>query len=203
MDEHKVYDDLVKAQAEFKSVVFDKINPRFKSGYATLAAIREAILPALHKYGFFVSQPWEAKENGDVELITELIHKSGVKVRLASSVICKNGKNEQEFAACFTYQRRYQIASGLFLFAEADDDGNGEPAGGPSPIVADKKAAPLEDTRISQTQLKVILGLIGDNKELMDKILHLANIKTIEELKANRFNDLLIYIEKVTKAGRT
>ena len=48
---------LVQAQSEMSNAKKDATNPFFKSKYADLNAIREAVLPILNSHGISVLQP--------------------------------------------------------------------------------------------------------------------------------------------------
>lgn len=194
----EVYKKLAQAQAEFEAVVFDKVNPHFKSKYASLAAIKDAIEPALHKYGFAIIQPWECLENGDIRLSTALLHESGEKIQLASSII-KNGKTDQQLGCSITYQRRYQISSALFLFAEEDDDGELS-EGRISPPNHIKKPKPLEITKpaielLSREQIEHIKTLTKDRPDIVDGIKALTGKNLVRDIAADKFAGLIHFIE--------
>jgi len=48
---------LVKAQKEMSNPKKDATNPFFKSKYADLNAVREAVIPTLNQFGISVLQP--------------------------------------------------------------------------------------------------------------------------------------------------
>lgn len=125
MEQAKIYAALVKAQIEFEPVLFDSVNPHFKSKFASYASIRKATFPHLNKHGIAVSQPWEhvPGSSGDIILFTKLIHESGECI-ISSCLIAKGTKTDQQIGGSLTYQRRYQLASILGISAEEDDDGN-------------------------------------------------------------------------------
>jgi len=200
----EIYKKLAQAQSEFDAVVFDKVNPHFKSKYASLAAIKDAIEPALHKHGFTVLQPWECMENGDVKLSTVLLHESGEKIQLASSIV-KGGRKDQEMGCSVTYQRRYQISSALFLFAEEDDDGEIS-EGRISPPKDIKKAAPkpIEVPKptialFSKEQVEEVRRLIGNYPELKEEVLAFAQKNLIRDIEASKYPIILKMIKTSMK----
>ena len=193
----EIYKKLAQAQSEFDAVVFDKINPHFKSKYASLAAIKDAIEPALHRNGFTILQPWESLDNGDVKLTTVLLHESGEKIHLASSII-KGGRKDQEMGASFTYQRRYQISSALFLFAEEDDDGElTEGRVNPPKDIKKAPAKPIETPKppaiplLSKEQGDEIKRLIGNYPEIQEEVKAFANKKLIRDIEASKYNIIM------------
>jgi hypothetical protein len=124
---------LAKAQAEINNPKFDSNNPFFKSKYASLAAVRDAVIPTLTKYGLSVIQ-----EVGGGQMYNEvrdrawcknlLLHSSGQWVESdAFSVPLttdKEGKvNAQGACAGATYARRASLQALCCVVGDADDDG--------------------------------------------------------------------------------
>lgn len=109
---------LVKAQSEMGNASKDSSNPFFKSKYADLNSIREAILPALHKHGISVLQ----NPQGDL-LETVLLHTSGEFISSEIKIVSKTENNPQDYGSAISYARRYALQSMLCIGAE-DDDGN-------------------------------------------------------------------------------
>lgn len=112
--------DLAAAQSEMDNAAFNKVNPHFKSKYADLAAVRAAVLPALNKHGFAVLQYTEVF-NGEIQLVTELAHKSGESRQ--SRYPIAHGTPQQQGSA-LTYARRYGLSAIAGIASEEDDDGN-------------------------------------------------------------------------------
>jgi hypothetical protein len=98
----------------------DAKNPFFKSTYASLTNILDAINEPLIESDLTISQ----FPNGDNGLTTILIHgKSGEW--MSSTYEMKPVKDDpQGRGSCITYQRRYALASVLALNIDEDDDGN-------------------------------------------------------------------------------
>jgi hypothetical protein len=120
--ENNINKALLAAQKEFTAVVFDSKNPHFKSKFASLKAMIEATKPALQKHGFIVVQPWKTTEDGNILLITRLMHENGPSMD-SECVIVRGNKTDQQLGSSLTYMRRYQYASLLNLVAEEEDDG--------------------------------------------------------------------------------
>lgn len=118
----KIGEALSAAQAEFKPVLKNKINPHFKNAYADLSSQIDATREPLSKYGIFVLQTSPIID-GRLLVITRLLHKSGQW--LESDVSLKLGQDTpQGSGSCITYGRRYGRAMALDLAAEEDDDGH-------------------------------------------------------------------------------
>ena len=114
---------LAKAQLGVKSALKDSFNPGFKSRYADLSAVKDAIGDCLSKNDIAVVQAHDILESGVVVLKTRLMHKSGQW--LESQYHIKPVKEDpQGYASATTYARRISLASMVGVVADEDDDGN-------------------------------------------------------------------------------
>lgn len=118
----KIFPDLIKAQAEMSKPKKESNNPYFKSKYADLSSILEAVQPSLNAHGIGIIQPVESRDGKDF-VKTLLIHASGEFI--GSEVEIKNLKpgDSQAFGSGVSYARRYALQALLGLSA-VDDDGN-------------------------------------------------------------------------------
>lgn len=110
---------LAKARLDFKTPSKNKI-VQFsgrKYEYSDLAAITDAVAPALAKHNIALIQQVE-DISGATILHTKLMHSSGQWIESRSRVI-PVGKTHQEWGSAMSYQRRYNIMS---LCAIAPDD---------------------------------------------------------------------------------
>lgn len=112
---------LIAAKKDFKALVKNKVNPHFKSKYADLAAVHEAVDGALAKNGLTVMQPLCFDEKYGHVIKTELLHVSGESK--VSVYPLPGGVKSQELASAITYGRRYSLSSLLGIAADDDDDG--------------------------------------------------------------------------------
>lgn len=111
-----------QAQSNFPSAKKDSTNPHFRSNYADLTSIVEAIRGPLFKNGLSFVQPLEYQD-GHYILTTQINHISGQFIR--SSVVIPVVKNDpQGVGSAITYLRRYSLTSMLGVVADEDDDGN-------------------------------------------------------------------------------
>lgn len=110
------------AQSEIEGAVKDKVNPAFRSKYADLGAVVDAIKPALARNGLaFVQRPHDAENAAKVE--TVLIHKSGEWMSLGEVTVPVTKFDAHGFGSALTYARRYGLLT-AFGVAPEDDDGN-------------------------------------------------------------------------------
>lgn len=112
----------VKAQAAFEPVAFDKVNPHFRSKYASLSAILKATKAALNANGIGITA--RTRIHGDLIVVeTFLVHK-GKKFVRAEWPVGKLTMLPQQLGSALTYARRYALQSILGVAADDDDDGN-------------------------------------------------------------------------------
>jgi hypothetical protein len=106
------------AQGSMKFATKDSTNPHYKSDYADLASVWEAIRKPLSDNGLAVSQ----LPMGD-HLHTLLMHKSGQWVSSETPIKCQVPTNPQAYGSGLTYARRYALAA-ITGITQGDDDGN-------------------------------------------------------------------------------
>lgn len=148
---------LAKAQGAMGNPATNKANPHFKSKYADLSAVIDAVRGPLSANGISFIQTMGVGERGFV-LRTALVHSSGQYI--ATEYPLPNAGRPQEMGAAQTYARRYSLAA-IVGIAQEDDDGN--TAAESKPIVpahANGKA------KISAEELKSLVDLI--NKKVTD-----------------------------------
>lgn len=135
-DQHIVFDQIIemsddiseiakalpKAQSAMGEVFKNANNPAFKSKYADLGAVVEAVLPALNGVGIALLQPTTGLRNGHVQVATMLLHESGQWVRCVMAITLAK-QDAHGIGSAVTYGRRFglQAMSGV---APTDDDGN-------------------------------------------------------------------------------
>lgn len=112
---------LATAQSEMGSATKDAKNPFFKSSYADLNAIREAVLPVLNRYKITVLQP-TIEVGGESFVETVLLHESGEFISSVTPIIAAKQNDAQSHGSGISYARRYGLQSFLCVGAE-DDDG--------------------------------------------------------------------------------
>jgi hypothetical protein len=110
------------AFAEIEGATKSATNPHFKSKYADLTSIIEAIKPPLIRHGLFFTQRCVPSEDG-VSVETVLHHSSGEKESLGTLYLPANKRDPQGFGSALTYARRYGLQTGFGVPTE-DDDGN-------------------------------------------------------------------------------
>lgn len=112
---------LNRVQGLIEPVTKDKTNPHFKSGYASLAAVNEAIMGPLSENGFILLAGG-AEIGGKPWLRTTLYHMGGHSESFDYPLLV-NDDNPQHLASATTYARRYSLCA-FFNLSTEDDDGN-------------------------------------------------------------------------------
>lgn len=119
---------LVAAQSEMGNAKKDSTNPFFRSKFADLNSVREAVIPVLNKHGISVLQPTAILFNygnstgGHVSVVrTRLLHTSGEEIISETEIVCADNK-PQSHGSAISYARRYALAAILCIGSE-DDDG--------------------------------------------------------------------------------
>ena len=110
------------AFAEIEGATKSANNPHFKSKYADISAVIDAIKPALIAHGLFFTQHPEPSADG-VTIETWLHHSNGDQLSLGKLYVPANKKDAQGFGAALTYARRYALVTAFGVPTE-DDDGN-------------------------------------------------------------------------------
>lgn len=128
---------LVKFQSQLKPVEKGSENPFFKSTYASLSDILQAVMPLLSSCGLSITQPMRVTDNGTI-LITRLLHESGELIE--SEMILPHNSDPQRYGSLISYYKRYQLTA-LLGIATIDEDDDANRASGkdviqskPSPV---------------------------------------------------------------------
>jgi hypothetical protein len=121
---------LARAQCEMANPAYDKTNPHFRNKFASLAAVRNAVVPVLAKHGISVTQDLTA-EGPVVFCTTILTHSSGQQMRFGPLPMPATKADAQGLGSAATYARRYALMGVAGVVGDEDDDANsatGKPA---------------------------------------------------------------------------
>jgi len=142
---------LAKAQGQMKGALKDSANPFFKSRYADLASVVEAIRAAFSANGLSYIQTLEPSDKDEVRVETTLLHASGEWISCGILSLPVSKIDAQGYGSALTYARRYSLSAAVGVAPE-DDDGNAASAAKPKltmdctdHISAFHAAATLED----------------------------------------------------------
>ena len=158
----------VAAQSEMDGAKKNAANPAFKSKYADLAAVCDAVMEALTKAKIAVIQSPTYDENG-VTIQTIFAHESGGMMWEFLTLKPTNA-TPQGVGSAITYGRRYALAA-MCGIAPEDDDGNaaGAVIAGPKAAAARQPAPPAKPNLLETAKLKFAEAATADDlKTRMD-----------------------------------
>ena len=112
---------LVAAQKATNPVYKEATNPAFRSKYADLAAVVDAVVPALNAHGISVMQLPDF-DGEYLNLTTVLVHESGDTIQHIMRMPVSK-RDPQGIGSATTYARRYSLMA-ITGAAPEDDDGN-------------------------------------------------------------------------------
>ena len=121
---------LAKAQGAMKGAIKDSANPFFKSKYADLASVVEAIRVAFSSNGLSYIQTVEPSDKDEVRVETTLLHSSGEWISCGVLSLPVSKADAQGYGSALTYARRYSLSAAVGVAPE-DDDGNAASAAKP------------------------------------------------------------------------
>lgn len=134
---------LAAAQGEMTAAGKDATNTHFKSRYATLASVWDAIRGPLSRNGLSVSQVLETPENGPgVVVRTLLLHTSGQWIGSRYVMPIPDRLTPQAMGSAITYARRYALAAIVGIAPSDDDDGNAASA---APVATQTQQPPATE----------------------------------------------------------
>tara|TARA_R110002126_G_scaffold100774_1_gene232414 strand:- start:855 stop:1625 length:771 start_codon:yes stop_codon:yes gene_type:complete len=114
---------LAAANLEITNPSLDAVNPHFKSRYASLGAIINAVRLPLARHGISAVQT-VSTDGGAVGVTTTLLHASGEWMAETAMSALPDRATVQQLGSVITYLRRYALASITGIVGEDDDDGN-------------------------------------------------------------------------------
>ena len=125
---------LLKAQKEIGMALKNAENPYYKSMYANMKAVINAVKEPLNNNGLSFLQAVNSDSNGKPMVETMLLHESGQYLCSKAPVYCIKADDPQAFGKGITYTKRYVLQAFLGLPTEDDDgeaamdrNGNGTP----------------------------------------------------------------------------
>ena len=162
---------LAKAQAEISNPKFDSQNPHYKNKFASLAAVRNAIVPAFAKHGLSLIQELTTTPEHCISCLTMILHSSGQMMRIGPLVMPASKADAQGYGSAATYARRYSLLAAAGVVGEEDDDASAAVAktNGKTEYISEKQAADLK-------------ALIDEVGETTDRFLKWAKVDSLAHL---------------------
>lgn len=176
MSDNKICAAYVAAFAEIEAATKSVKNPHFKSKYADLPAVIDAIKPHLAKHSLsFMQCPRPA--DGGVSIETVLIHSDGEKLSMGVLFVPANKQDAHGYGSALTYARRYALQTCFGLPTE-DDDGQ----------AAINSLKPQQAALITKEQFEVLQDLIDRTGTDAAKMAEHYKVLAISKLPASRFD---------------
>ncbi len=122
MDTDKISAAMAKAFPAIEGAVKGKVNPAFRSKYADLSSVIDAIKPHLAEHGLWFMQRTHPVDGG-VGVETIIYHASGQSISGGVLRLPAGKQDAQGYGSALTYARRYSLMAAFGVPAE-DDDGN-------------------------------------------------------------------------------
>lgn len=178
METSNIAKAFLKAQKEMRTPKKDSSNPFFKSKYADLNSVLEAVLEALHNNEIAVLQP-QVFIDGKSFVKTILLHDSGETLESFTEILFSKANDAQAQGSGITYARRYGLQSICGVGAE-DDDGNGASKQPEQKPIPPKEMTPEQFEKALASDKKGITATLSaiQNKKLTataEQVLQLQN----------------------------
>jgi hypothetical protein len=171
---------LLKAQKQITFAAKDATNPHFKSKYADLESVIDAVKKPLNENGIIFIQSFSPSDTGKLNLTTRLIHESGEWIE--DELTMPLQKNDaQGYGSAATYSRRYALAAITGLY-QADDDGT--EAVKSQPIIY-----------LTVDQITAISDAAKESGIAIEAICKTAKVKKISDIESARFAKLLTWVK--------
>jgi hypothetical protein len=175
---------LAKAQAEMSNPKFDSQNPHFRNKFASLAAVRNAVVPAFSKHGLSVLQNLVTSAEG-VACETIILHSSGQSLKLGPLLMPAMKHDAQGLGSAATYARRYSLLAAAGVVGEEDDDAE-------AAVKTNGKDKAPNITEAQAVDLKALIEEVGETE---DRFLKWARINSLQALPASAFPNAVKKLE--------
>lgn len=170
-----LYAAMAKAFPDIEGAAKDKANPHFRSKYADLGNVVDAIKPALAKHGLWFRQATHLAHGG-VCVETFICHESGEEISCGQLFVPANKNDAQGYGSALTYCKRYSLQT-AFGVAPEDDDGNA--ASKPTGNVG----GPITDTQLHELQ-----DLATEVGADLQKFCQYMRVSSLNDIPAGKFN---------------
>lgn len=190
---------LVKAQGAMGGAVKDSNNSFFKSKYADLASVMEAIRPAFAANGLgFIQVIHDAENSACVETI--IIHESGASFACGRVSVPVSKGDAQGYGSAITYAKRYSLQAAVGV-PSVDDDGNGatkappKAEAKPEPKAASAPEAPIVPL-LTEEQVGNIVDLCRETKFDVQEINKRAGVDVLAEIANDAYPAIVAFLDK-------
>ena len=153
MTDHKtLVEAITHAQSEMTHAVLDEVNPQFKSKFASLKSVIDAVKPSLNKHGVLFVQKSVPTDSGIA--IETVFYGYGEEIATGPVPVPAQKATPQGYGSAITYAKRYSLAMACGISAAQDDDGN----------LAEKEASGKVSFKDLETPIKDLGGAVKEPK---------------------------------------
>ena len=187
----KIAPALLAAQKAITFAAKDSLNPHFKSKYADLPCVIDAVKPALNEAGIVFIQSASPSEPGYLAMTTRLMHQSGEWIEDTATLPLPKA-DPQGYGSASTYARRYGLAAICGLYQD-DDDGNA------AQKPATQAPAPVPPMTLNDEQIASIEALASEVNVPLKKILDKAGVSALNEIPRLAYQSIISKLEASRK----
>ena len=187
----KIAPALLAAQKAITFAAKDSLNPHFKSKYADLPCVIDAVKPALNEAGIVFIQSASPSEPGYLAMTTRLMHQSGEWIEDTATLPLPKA-DPQGYGSASTYARRYGLAAICGLYQD-DDDGNA------AQKPATQAPTPAPPMTLNDEQVASIEALASEVNVPLKKILDKAGVSALNEIPRLAYQSIISKLEASRK----
>jgi len=174
---------MAKAFPEIEGALKDRNNPAFKSKYADLSSVVDAVKPALAKHGLFFVQLTHEQQGG-VCIETVVGHAEGEQFSFGKLFVPAGKQDAQGYGSALTYARRYSLMTAFGVCPE-DDDGNAAVKSTP------QRGGQETGEVVSKEQLGALRKEVERTGADLEVLCKFYKIDALPDLPAHRFDHAL------------
>jgi hypothetical protein len=179
-----IYAAFVKAQSEFGPALKQSNNPHFRSHYADLQSVTDAVGLALNANGLAYTWRMGFEPEAGWVVTCAIVHAESGEELTCQWPVLATKNDAQGFASGSTYARRYSLMA-VCGVAPEDDDGNAASAPAPAPAARQAPAALRWGQPTSSSSKKAAAYADAEARGLTDAALAAAHIQQIKAAYAD------------------
>jgi hypothetical protein len=176
---------LAKAQGQMKNAAMNRVNPHFKSKYADLSSVLDAIRAPLSANGLSIVQTMQTGERA-ITLRTTLLHSSGQFIDTEYPLPLS--LKPHEMGSALTYGRRYSVAALICNASDEDDDGA-------EAMKAKPTNGHAHDDAVTQEQADAIRELLEVSGKPVATLLKKAGAESVSTIAASKYQNCIAWLQ--------
>lgn len=127
--------DIVAFLNAIGNVHADRVNPAFRSRYASLSEVLDTVKGIAVRHNLAVHQTLSSSD-GEVRISTVFLHADGTDYHAGSLAAKTAGLTPQQLGSALTYLRRQSLQTAVGVSTDLDDDGASASGARPGPAAA-------------------------------------------------------------------